>query len=582
MTIPSDSVRRSILVYSIVMLLVATVAVAVSGIFPLYRQLRSANEDKILSLTRARAATARIFLLDAEESARQLAGRTGLRLKLEEYGKGDCSREEIAHYVQLSLYDAVANSPGIKGVLCLDAQGRPLARAGVEVPEEVVASAPSGKEFHQISALPLRLANTVYLLMRVPVRGGENQLVGWQVVIHGINELRAKFDEGIDIGESEETILGWFPDDKAEVFFRVGDSGLSQTAEASQIDHCLQLANAGQRGMLRIPTTKAPFVLAYAPVPGTGWALCINETENALLDELHRLIDNLIFLVAIILLAGIAGMVLLLRPLAGKLIIRTQDMERQILQRTEDLRREREQLLRLTKQVKAVNEELDAFTRTAAHDLRTPLVSIKGFAELLLLSEFGEKDPETKDALTRIVNGASRANRLIDALLDYARAGKIEPHREQVNLSAIANEIMAELHVQDTSRNVQIDIPENLLAYADSGLMHIALQNLLGNAWKYTSRIKAARIEFGEITRDGKRVFRISDNGVGFDMLYAEQLFEPFRRLHTEKEYAGTGIGLSTVQRIIERHGGQIWAESRVGVGTTFFFWLNEENNSSR
>lgn len=163
---------------------------------------------------------------------------------------------------------------------------------------------------------------------------------------------------------------------------------------------------------------------------------------------------------------------------------------------------------------------------------------------------------------------------LIDAMLGLARLSRSELRRQDVNLSAKAREIAERLQQMQPERRVEVIIEEDVLAHADAQLIRSALENLLGNAWKFTGKTSAARIEFGTLKRDDETVYFVKDNGVGFDMAYAGKLFGPFQRLHTSEEFDGTGIGLATVHRIISRHGGRVWAESAVGEGAIFYFTL--------
>jgi len=209
-----------------------------------------------------------------------------------------------------------------------------------------------------------------------------------------------------------------------------------------------------------------------------------------------------------------------------------------------------------------------------SHDLRAPLRSIDGFS-LALLEDYEEKlDAEGKDNLHRVRAATQRMGVLIDDLLDLSRVTRAEIKLQQVDLSAIGRSIGAELEKNEPERRIEIHIQEGLEAYADPNLMQIALENLLGNAWKFTSKRKSARIEFGQAQSNGSSAFYVRDDGAGFDSARAARLFGAFQRFHDKNDFPGTGVGLATVQRIIQRHGGRIWAESAVGKGATFYFRL--------
>jgi PAS domain S-box-containing protein len=243
--------------------------------------------------------------------------------------------------------------------------------------------------------------------------------------------------------------------------------------------------------------------------------------------------------------------------------------------RIEDrVRRLNEDLARRVAELAAVNKELEAFSYSVSHDLRAPLRSIDGFSQALIEEHAGPLDETALDYLRRIRAASQRMGELIDDLLDLSRVTRREMRHDDVDLSALAAGVMVELTKASPERLAEVRIAEGLRGFGDPALLRLALENLLGNAWKFTGRVSPARIEFGA-QRDGDRLtYYVRDNGVGFDMAYADKLFGAFQRLHAAHEFSGTGIGLATVQRIVLRHGGQVWAQSAVGQGATFFFTL--------
>ncbi|HYT83693.1 MAG TPA: PAS domain S-box protein [Gemmatimonadales bacterium] len=229
---------------------------------------------------------------------------------------------------------------------------------------------------------------------------------------------------------------------------------------------------------------------------------------------------------------------------------------------------------RYAAQLEAANAELDAFAYSVSHDLRAPLRSIDGFS-LALLDDSGERlDQAGRDHLKRVRAATQRMGVLIDDLLRLARVSRTELQRAPVDVSALARSVVAELARGAPERQVKVAIADGLVADADPRLLRVVFENLLGNAWKYTGKQPGGRIEVGTGQRDGERAFHVRDDGVGFDMAYAGKLFGAFQRLHSGAEFEGTGVGLATVQRIVHRHGGRVWAESAVGQGATFYFTL--------
>jgi signal transduction histidine kinase len=229
-----------------------------------------------------------------------------------------------------------------------------------------------------------------------------------------------------------------------------------------------------------------------------------------------------------------------------------------------------------TAELEAANKELEAFSYSVSHDLRAPLRSVEGFSANLLKLYEDQLDERGKDYLRRVRSAAQRMGVLIDDILNLSRAGRVEMQLRNVDLSAMAREIADELRKSDPKRNVEFRIEDGLSARGDEHLLRIAMYNLLSNAWKFTGKQPQALIEFGGSEEQGHRVYYVKDNGVGFDPAYADRLFSPFQRLHTEDEFPGTGIGLALVQRVVRRHGGRVWAESAVGEGARFFFTLGE------
>jgi len=223
------------------------------------------------------------------------------------------------------------------------------------------------------------------------------------------------------------------------------------------------------------------------------------------------------------------------------------------------------------------NQELESFSYSVSHDLRAPLRSIDGFSLALLEDCADQLDDSGKDYLQRVRSGAQRMGRLIDDMLSLSRVMRYELKRENIDLSAMARAVVSKLQGYEPQRQVKVDIAPGIHGWGDAHLIDILLDNLLGNAWKYTGRTANARIEFGLTNKNGEVIYHVRDNGVGFDMEYADKLFGSFQRLHNDKEFEGTGIGLATVARIIRRHNGRVWAESEAGKGATFYFTLNRE-----
>jgi light-regulated signal transduction histidine kinase (bacteriophytochrome) len=233
-----------------------------------------------------------------------------------------------------------------------------------------------------------------------------------------------------------------------------------------------------------------------------------------------------------------------------------------------------EALKQRTAELEVSNKELEAFSYSVSHDLRAPLRSMEGFSAALL-EDYNEKlDEKGRKYLRYVQESSDMMGQLIDDLLKLSRVTRSGMNYEQVDLGDMAEKIIAELRQAEPNRRVEVNISPGLKTYGDRNLLRLAMENLLANAWKFTSKTGGARIEVGSNEYDGRQEYFIKDNGVGFDMAFADKLFQPFQRLHRSAEFTGTGIGLATVKRIIRRHGGDIRAEGQVGQGAIFYFTL--------
>jgi len=247
---------------------------------------------------------------------------------------------------------------------------------------------------------------------------------------------------------------------------------------------------------------------------------------------------------------------------------RFTNLEHELAERTAEVERCHTQL-------ELLNKELEAFSYSVAHDLRSPLITIDGFAQVLVENTAGQLDEPNRQHLERISTAVRRMHRLINDLLGLSKVVRAPVQAGTVDLSALAREIQKRLRESAPNRAAEFIIAEGLTARGDPGLLRTALENLMSNAWKFTSRKEMARLEFGSsVDRTGRTVYHVRDNGAGFDPRYAGKLFSPFQRLHPETQFPGSGIGLAIVQRIIHRHGGEIWAESALDCGAAFYFTL--------
>ncbi len=360
--------------------------------------------------------------------------------------------------------------------------------------------------------------------------------------------------------------------------------------------------NRGMDGVERIH--------ALAPVPGAEWSVVVGLPTTEVLAPARRLLSHLLLLglmsaAAMLALAWFAGRRIerparamaaaaqvidgatqgVRIPVAGPQELQTVAQEfNNVLERLgvvldEACRLNAElerRVVERTAELQTANEEMRGFAYTVSHDLRAPLRAILGFGSELRDQASDRLNEEERHFLDRILAGAARMNELIDGILSLSRLAQADLETAPVDLSALADDIALQLAQRHPALAVAFSAQAGLRAQGDPRLLRAVMENLLGNAWKYTARRGDARVEFGALAEatDGKRVFFVRDNGTGFDMAFADKLFLPFQRLHAGSEFEGVGLGLAGVRRIVQRHGGRIWAEAKPGEGATFFFEL--------
>ena len=262
------------------------------------------------------------------------------------------------------------------------------------------------------------------------------------------------------------------------------------------------------------------------------------------------------------------------KSMVGQLQKHREHLEELVEERTINLKERTTELEQANTEVSAINKELEAFAYSVSHDLRAPLRSIDGFSQALIEDYPDRLDEQGKDYLQRVRSASQRMGILIDDLLRLSRVTRNEMRRETIDLSTLVQSIVEELQEIQPERQVDFVIMSGVTCNGDPQLLRQVMENLLGNAWKFTGKHLKAKIEFGVTQINDRETFFIRDDGSGFDMTYVDKIFDVFQRLHSQEEFPGTGVGLATVQRIVHRHGGQIWTESSVEKGATFYFTL--------
>jgi signal transduction histidine kinase len=399
----------------------------------------------------------------------------------------------------------------------------------------------------------------------VPVNNAHGKVTGFLVVQIGVKHL-LEWVETVNLGP--EGFL-YIVDSKGQAAFHSRHPEREDMADLSATPVVEKLRRGGRGVEIAFdPTEGEDSIVAHAAVPGYGWGVVTRQPARASfgLAARDRQLRQLMTGYALILLLGSTAIFLTLRIAIARR--RAEDdrrmkaeLERQVAERTTELN--------------AANKELEAFSYSVSHDLRAPLRSIDGFSQAVIEDCADRLDDQARDHLNRVRAATQHMGQLIDDLIKLARVARAEMQRETVDLSALAGEVLAALQKSEPKRRVEYSIEPGLTAEGDARLLRVMLDNLLGNAWKFTGKRPRAHIEFGAQPQEtGGPAYYVRDNGAGFDMTYAGKLFGAFQRLHTLSEFPGTGVGLATVQRIVHRHGGRVWAEGAVGKGTTFYFTL--------
>lgn len=372
----------------------------------------------------------------------------------------------------------------------------------------------------------------------------------------------------------------------------VPENLIALEAVLAKLDLNIVKANSGSEALRYVLEYEFAMILLDIQMPG------MDGVETAKLIRLRESSKNIpiIFLTAyqtgdmeVLRAYSVGGIDFLLKPIIPEILLykvevlinlfnhnkilaaHTQQLEEVNLELAQQL----DTIQQLNRRLEDANEQLEAFVYSTTHDLRAPLRIVQTFGKMLLDKYMTDVAPEGRDYLMRMMDKAQSMSHLIDDLLNLAYASQTEITRQEVNVSHIVQGILDELASLSPEREVETYVQPNLVVLADKDLLKIAVDNLIRNAWKFTARCDRPAIEFGMIQHQQQKVYLVRDNGAGFDMEQGEKLFKPFQRLHSKNEFEGTGIGLTIVRRIIERHGGSVWFEAAVNYGATFYFTLS-------
>ena len=433
------------------------------------------------------------------------------------------------------------------------------------------------------------------IVIATPVRAADGRTIG---ILAGALKLDELSEIGsLAAGRSTRVESGYVTDRRGLIIAHQTQPSYVENQTDFSAVPSVRAALAGRQGSGENfnPIENEQKFAAYLPLPDLGWAVVYSVPAAIALAPLDVLTRGI--LSASMVLAALIGIGVfvstrqLVAPIArltaGAQTVAAGDLNVQMAiggndeigtlsqafdQMTERLQVSRAALEEKTAQLVEANQELESFSYSVSHDLRAPLRAIDGFGQRLLEACRGKLDASAVHYLDRIRAGTQIMAQLIEDMLNLSRISRTQLKIQRVNLGALAQRVANELQQSEPQRSVELSIVSDANVQGDERLLEIALRNLLGNAWKFTSKRDHARIEFGVTQQDGATVYFVRDNGAGFDMAYADKLFAPFQRLHSAAEFPGTGIGLVTVRRILQRHDGRIWAEAAVDQGAAFYF----------
>lgn len=410
------------------------------------------------------------------------------------------------------------------------------------------------------------------IAVTVPVRNKKGQVFG----ILGLQLRIENLLEWIPLINTGNNAFTYIVDSKGQLAYHSKRPYLEKITSVADNPIVKKMQHGAQGVEISYdPETEEKAIIAYASVPDSDWGVVVQQPYQSSLGMQAR--DSLLTQ----LIVGYS-LILLLVTLAATMLLNFANARREAEIELEMKANLERQVNERTVALTAANKELEAFSYSVSHDLRAPLRSIDGFSQALLENYAEKLDERGANYLGRVRNAAQHMGNLIDQMLMLSRVTRVDMQSKRVDLSALASEVSAELQATDVTRKVEWRIQPGLSTVGDYNLLRIVLVNLLGNAWKYTANQTKPIIEFGFVCHaDGSKEFYVRDNGAGFDLRYADKLFSAFQRLHLTNEFAGTGIGLATVQRIIHRHNGSVHGTGVVDQGATFYFKLPIQVNES-
>lgn len=555
--VDAERLRRIIVLYAILAMVMVGAVVAALAITPLAARLRDEAQESLRHELTLKMLAGGEVVGRAIGLAQQVTSRTVIRQKLESYNRGEVGLDELRGFTADKLGDALSLSPDMLGVVRVAADGQVVASLG-----QVTGLGVAGDVGGPISVRLEQGDKGAVLVVQAPIQGRGGKREGVDVVAVDAGSLHAIIDQVRGLrGRTEAALV------------QVGAS--SRVVMASDAGFLLDgptlaLADAARaHGEVRMANVD-DVVHAATTLPGTDWVMVLKLPSR----EVTADVDRLVLWVGVAVLAavglGILGLVKVLRPLTGVFIVHAADMNRQIA----EMQRAQSELAAKSHDLALSNAELQEYAYAASHDLQEPVRTIISFAQLLARRYRGQMGAEADEFIGFIIDGAERMRRQINDLLSYARLGRGEQVMEVVELDQVAAEVRQALSAAIAETNAEIRVAALPRVKGNREALSRLLQNLMGNALKFAKPGLPPHIEIDASVTDNWVHLRISDQGIGMAPEYHERVFRMFERLHAGSHYAGSGIGLAICRKVVEMHGGRIWIESQLGQGCTFHILL--------
>lgn len=550
--IPSGRLRRVILVYTTAVMLLLGLVVATTSVIPLYRTLVDSADSELRHALATRSAAVAQYAARVRDVASQITSRTMIRRKLEALNRGEATLEEATAYITDRLADALRLAPEVAGIARLAADGRVVARLGAPVPLERLADPPEGARAPVLAGI-VRARDEDLLMVTAPILDRQERSQGTDVLLIRLQAL-------VEALEGAPRTTLFLPQ-------VAGGNVMLPPGPDGQAEALTSLARQGP-GVVH----RGELVAALEAEPSTGWRLAVHAPATAHYAGMNRVLLPVLGGVAVVVSLGVAGLLLVLRPLTGRILVHTRDLQAEVGR----LRAVRRTLRARAARLARANIELEQLTRTAAHEFQEPLRGMVTHAELLLRRERDKLDPESRDILDWLGTNARRMRRQIDDIRIYMGIGRGGPIRERVDLNAVVNEVLGELRPALRATDAEILAAPLPTVPGRAEELRRLFHHLIDNAIRHRRPDARPRVHVtAEREGEGWR-FRISDNGPGIPPGLTGKAFGIFQRLHPGGNDDSTGMGLPICRRIVAAHGGEIWIETAEGGRTAVMFTLRD------